>query len=128
MFVALTAQEKVLQSRIYVTTLCNIRIEVGKTTEAAWLSHLFDFLEIFDPKSRKYSHASYCYDSVETVFLITQGIFYENDSYALGEKIFRDACVFDGGVIHVYNHYNRVKYERVVPLELLVDEVEGFYG
>ena len=57
-----------------------------------------------------------------------EGIFYENNAYKLGTAAFKDACVFDAGIVHVFNHYNRVKYERVVPLEILVDEVEAFYG
>lgn len=56
------------------------------------------------------------------------GIFYENDVYKLGAQCFKDACIFDAGVIHVYKHYGRVKAERVISAELLVDEVEAFYG
>ena len=56
------------------------------------------------------------------------GIFYENDAYHLGTQIFRDACVFGDGFVHVYDHYGRVKYERVIPSELYVDWVEAFYG
>lgn len=57
-----------------------------------------------------------------------EGIFYENDYYKLATEVFRDACIWDAGVIHVFNSYGRVKMERVIPLELYVDEVEGFYG
>lgn len=57
-----------------------------------------------------------------------EGVFYENKSYELGEMVFRDSCVFDAGIVHVYNHYNRVKHERVLPQEIYVDEVEAFYG
>lgn len=56
------------------------------------------------------------------------GIFYENNAYQMGKEIFRDSCVFDAGVVHVFNHYGRVKWERVIPMEILVDEVEAFYG
>lgn len=56
------------------------------------------------------------------------GIFYENDAYTLGTSIFRDGCVFGDGVIHVFDHYGRVCWERVIPSELYVDSVESFYG
>jgi hypothetical protein len=57
-----------------------------------------------------------------------EGIFYENEYYKIATQVFRDACIWDAGVIHVYNAQGRVKMERVIPLELYVDEVEAFYG
>lgn len=57
-----------------------------------------------------------------------EGVMYDNDFYALLAKVFKDACIFDSGIIHVFNHYNRVRYERVIPMEIYVDEVEAFYG
>lgn len=57
-----------------------------------------------------------------------EGIFYENEAHKLGAEIFRDSCVWDAGIVHVFNHYGRVKFERVIPLEIYVDEVEAFYG
>jgi len=56
-----------------------------------------------------------------------EGIFYENEAYKIGPEIFRDSCVWDGGAVHVFNHFGRVKFERVVPMELYVDDVEAFY-
>ncbi len=56
------------------------------------------------------------------------GVFYENKAYDLGVEIFRDGCVFGSGIVHVFEHEGRVKYERVLSSELYVDEVEGFYG
>lgn len=56
------------------------------------------------------------------------GIFYENDAYHQGSAIFRDAAVWGTGITHVFNHYGRIKHERVMPHELYVDEIEGFYG
>lgn len=58
----------------------------------------------------------------------TEGIFYENEAYKLGPRVFRDSCIFDAGLVHVFNHFGRVKYERVIPMEIYVDEVEAFYG
>lgn len=56
------------------------------------------------------------------------GVFYENDIYKLAPKIFRDACVFGEGIIHCYSEFGRIKYERVLPYEILVDYLESHYG
>lgn len=56
------------------------------------------------------------------------GLFYENDLYTQGPKAFRDACVFGEGIIHPYAENGKVKYERVLPYELLVDYLESHYG
>lgn len=56
------------------------------------------------------------------------GIFYENEIYKLGPKLFRDSLVFGSGVIHVFEHEGRCKFERVIPSELYVDQMESFYG
>ena len=58
------------------------------------------------------------------------GIFYENNIYEKTAYAFRDACVFGNGVIHVYEDEDtgRCKFERVIPSELYVDNMEAFYG
>lgn len=56
------------------------------------------------------------------------GLFYENDLYKLAPKIFRDACVFGEGIVHCYSELGRIKYERVLPYEILVDYLESHYG
>lgn len=56
------------------------------------------------------------------------GIFYENRAYELGAEVFRDACVFGNGIVHVFDHCGRVAFERVMPSEIYVDEIEAFYG
>jgi hypothetical protein len=56
------------------------------------------------------------------------GVFYENNAYALGVEAFRDGAVFGDGLIHVYTKGNRIQYERTLSSELWVDELEGFYG
>jgi hypothetical protein len=56
------------------------------------------------------------------------GIFYENHAYTLGTDAFRDACVFGDGIVHVFAQHGRVAWERVIPSELYVDQVESFYG
>lgn len=57
-----------------------------------------------------------------------EGIFYENHVREMGPMAFRDACVFGDGFVHVFPENGRVKYERVIPSELYVDWVDGFYG
>jgi len=57
-----------------------------------------------------------------------EGVFYENQAYALGTEIFRDACIWGTGIVHVYKGNGRVMAERVIPGEIFVDEVEAFYG
>lgn len=56
------------------------------------------------------------------------GLFYENGAYDLGTLVFRDSAVFGDGFIHVFEHYGRVAFERVLPSEMYVDWVESFYG
>ena len=56
------------------------------------------------------------------------GLFYENEMYALGTQIFKDACVWGSGAVKVFPSSGRVKVERALVAELYVDEVEGFYG
>lgn len=56
------------------------------------------------------------------------GLFYENKIYQMGPKAFRDGLVFGEGIIHPYTENGQVKYERVLPYELLVDYLESHYG
>lgn len=56
------------------------------------------------------------------------GLFYENNLYKQGPKAFRDGCVFGEGIIHPYSENGTIKYERVLPYELLVDYLESHYG
>jgi hypothetical protein len=57
-----------------------------------------------------------------------EGLFYETDAYDIGTSAFRDAAVFGTGIIHVFEKNGRCAWERVIPSELYVDEIEGFYG
>lgn len=66
----------------------------------------------------------------------TEGIFYENTLHELAVMAFRDACVWGDGILHVFAREEgtgakkgpRVRYERVLPQELWVDEIEAMYG
>lgn len=58
----------------------------------------------------------------------TEGIFYENDSYALGGDGQRDAEVFGDGLIFIYAEAGRVKWRRILAAECWIDEAEGGNG
>lgn len=57
-----------------------------------------------------------------------EGIFYENDAYDMGPIAFRDGCIWGDGLVKVYPAHGRVRWDRVLPHELFVDELEAFYG
>lgn len=58
-----------------------------------------------------------------------EGIFFENEMHdMLAPDAFRDAAVLGDGIIHCYDYYGQVKFERVLASEILVDEIEAIYG
>ena len=58
------------------------------------------------------------------------GMAYETHMDDKGPDAFRDALVLSDGIVHVYEDRmrKRVMTERVIPSELYVDEIDGFYG
>jgi hypothetical protein len=56
------------------------------------------------------------------------GLYYQNDFYEEAPKIFRDSCIYGEGILHSYPEDGKVKHERVLPYELLVDYLESHYG
>lgn len=56
------------------------------------------------------------------------GVFYENNAYEEGTRIFKDGACWGDGMTYVYNCFGRIKFERVLPMEVKVDEVEGMMG
>lgn len=56
------------------------------------------------------------------------GTYYEGNVYELGAKTFRDSLVFGEGIIHCYSEQGKIRYERVLPYEILVDYLESHYG
>lgn len=58
------------------------------------------------------------------------GAFYETKLYELAPKILLDAIVFGTGAVKVFSDDDEqtLKVERVMPGELIVDEVDAFYG
>lgn len=57
-----------------------------------------------------------------------EGAFYEGGLYKLGPKIFLDAVVFGTGIMRVCEDLGRVRYERILPGELTVDDAEALHG
>lgn len=58
----------------------------------------------------------------------TDGLFEAARAYEEGQRAFVDACVFDAGIVKVYTDGAEIKCERVLPAEILVDDVESIYG
>lgn len=56
------------------------------------------------------------------------GVFYENNAYNLGAETLRNACALGEGLVHVFSDKGRVKYEKVLPYEILIDYLEAHYG
>lgn len=52
----------------------------------------------------------------------------EADLYAVTDQVLRDAEVFDVGAIQVYEEGNRIKVQRVLAHELVVDPMDAMYG
>lgn len=59
---------------------------------------------------------------------MTDGIFAENATQAIGRDILRDALVLGDGIVQVVEKNNRVAHERVLPYEIFVDETECLSG
>jgi hypothetical protein len=60
----------------------------------------------------------------------SDGINYETKMDEVGPAGFRDGALFADGIVHTFEDWrtHRVRSERVMPSELYVDEVDGFYG
>lgn len=56
-----------------------------------------------------------------------EGVFREAGVYGLGPLMFRDACIFGTGIIKFCASYGKIRAERVLPTEILVDPVDGMY-
>ena len=59
-----------------------------------------------------------------------EGMFEEMDMYTEGQKVFTDACVFGTGAMKIYidPSDSKIKCERILIDELIVDDTEGKYG
>ena len=54
-----------------------------------------------------------------------QGVFYESKVYPALTSVFRDACVYGTGVLKVLPGRDCVEVARTLPMEIVVDDVEG---
>ena len=57
-----------------------------------------------------------------------EGIFYEQHAYEKRALALRDSAITGDGLIYVHERHGRVVFDRVMPSELWVDEIEAFYG
>lgn len=57
-----------------------------------------------------------------------EGMFYSTDLYKLRTASFKDGCIFGTGAVKIFKQGKKIKAERVFPEEIIVDDVEGFYG
>jgi hypothetical protein len=57
------------------------------------------------------------------------GLFDAAGVYPQGQEMFIDGCVFEGGLLKVYSLPDgTICADRVLPIEVLVDDLEGMYG
>ena len=64
----------------------------------------------------------------ENLEKFVSGVFYDEGVYKHLPACFRDACVYGTGFLKVWPENDRVCVERVMPMEMVVDDVEGRYG
>lgn len=58
-----------------------------------------------------------------------RGYFYETKVYQKARQVFVDGCEFGTGFLQVYpNESGKLECERVLPSEILVDDLDGQYG
>lgn len=57
------------------------------------------------------------------------GLFDQCGVYPAGQQMFVDGCIFEGGILKVLTEPDgSIKVERVLPIEILVDDGEAIYG
>ena len=81
------------------------------------------------PKPVARGAAFSCRQSIRLLDKFLYGEWQRNSIYETGKQIFRDACIFGFGCMKVCTeddseHGARIKYERVFPDEILVDQME----
>lgn len=57
-----------------------------------------------------------------------EGLFDSEGVYQLSQTVFRDSLIFNSGIIKVFNDGESVKFERVMNDELLLDDIDAYYG
>jgi hypothetical protein len=56
---------------------------------------------------------------------LLEAVFRDGKAHDVALRAFRDACLDECGIVHVYSHEGRVRYERVDALTICVSAVEG---
>lgn len=58
------------------------------------------------------------------------GCFYEGNIYEVEQDMFLNTCIFGTGVLKVFSDVDagKICYENVMPDEIRVDELDGYYG
>ena len=56
------------------------------------------------------------------------GFFDKEQIYGKSKRVFRDACLFGGGMLKFFESEGDLKVEHINPLEIAVDEIDGMYG
>lgn len=59
---------------------------------------------------------------------LCDGLFYEWKYHQRAPRVALDACIWDTGAFKIFEENKRVKIERTLTPELLVDDGEGIYG
>lgn len=58
-----------------------------------------------------------------------RGLFYETKVHQVARRVFTDACIFGTGIMFAFfGEDERLQFERVLPMEVFVDESDGQYG
>lgn len=64
----------------------------------------------------------------EQLSKFVEGCFYANNVHELGVLALKDACVWGTGILRIYDNMDAVAIERVLPHEIVIDEVEALTG
>lgn len=61
----------------------------------------------------------------EQMSKFSEGMFYDQDIHEKGVYAFRDCAVWGTGILHTYEDEDEVRVERVLPHEILIDQIEA---
>lgn len=61
----------------------------------------------------------------EQLSKFVEGMFYDQDIHKKGVYAFKDAGMWGTGVLHIFEEEDEIRVERVLPHEILVDQIES---
>lgn len=67
-------------------------------------------------------------DQTEQLDRAVYSLMYNSKFHNIAKQAFKDACVCGTGIIHCFRDGEGLKYERVLPFEILVDELDALYN